>query len=76
MKPFRHIHLEGLKKIIQASVRITGVTTNTPTSKYHTKALLLMPLTQENAVDLQSLGRVPYHLQQLSGENIHSLYKT
>ena len=35
-----------------------------------------MSLTQENAVDLHSLGRVPYHLQQLSGENIHSLQKT
>jgi hypothetical protein len=47
--------------------------TNIQTSKYRTKALLLMSLTQENAVNLHSLGTVPYHLQQLSGENIHSL---
>jgi hypothetical protein len=50
--------------------------TNIQTSKYHTKALLLMSLSQENAVDLHSMGGVPYHLQQLSGENIHSLQKT
>jgi len=47
--------------------------TNIQTSKYHTKALLLMSLSQENAVNLHSLGRVPYHLQQLPEENIHSL---
>lgn len=35
--------------------------TNIQTSKYHTKALLLMSLSQENAVNLHSLGRVPYH---------------
>jgi hypothetical protein len=50
--------------------------TDIQTSKYHTKALLLMSLSQENAVNLHSLGTVPYDLQQLSGENTHSLYKT